>query len=375
MKIDHIMIRTGDIAKSIVFYESVLGMDLLDFDDRLNDDGVKYASAFMGFTKREGAKIELTYNPDVKVTDDTTKFGHLAIYVDDCSVVKGNLKKSDIEFQESSHKHGEKEYIFVSFKSPEGADIVAIQKIVKKKIMLVTGASAGSLGESFIKNGDFSDYDIINIVNNRDSVRHSLFKDVYYCDFSNLDSIYPCLRDITSNNESIHLYLNFTGTSYIEWFQDIDVVRFIESQNVNFNSFIMITKALLDSLSLGKALVIAVISTAANNPMRCSLSYNTSKAALQMAVRQLGREVTGESGVCFVGVNPSNIEETNMTNQNDINIAKKRGWDESEYQKLKQDMSPNKRLLTKLQVGRFIENIIKTRNDNLSGTIFDMGTF
>jgi lactoylglutathione lyase len=75
------MIRVGDLARSIDFYTSVLGMQLL----RQNEypEG-KFTLAFLGYgDASENTVLELTYNWGTESYEMGTGFGHLAIEVDD----------------------------------------------------------------------------------------------------------------------------------------------------------------------------------------------------------------------------------------------------------------------------------------------------
>lgn len=122
-RIDHTMIRTKDIDETINFYKTILGMKVLNVDDRLHTQG--YKSAFIGYD--ESFKFEFTYNPSVLV-DGGNKLDHIAVYVDDhCKVVQ-KLQANKIKFEVVDHSFGTKKYIFVKFKSPELLDVVAIEK-------------------------------------------------------------------------------------------------------------------------------------------------------------------------------------------------------------------------------------------------------
>jgi len=67
-----------------------------------------------------------------------------------------------------------------------------------------------------------------------------------------------------------------------------------------------------------------VVSDAAHTPMRGSIAYTSSKAALEMAVRNMAREMAPEWTV--VGVSPGVVEGTAMTRQLAQDIPEFRGW-------------------------------------------------
>jgi NAD(P)-dependent dehydrogenase (short-subunit alcohol dehydrogenase family) len=161
----------------------------------------------------------------------------------------------------------------------------------------------------------------------------------------------------------------------MRWFEDIDEKEFSKTMDVNFTSFIIAVKELLPSISNAKGLIFSVVSSAANIPMRTSVSYNTSKAALQMAIKQMGRELTSRHDVCVIGLNPSIISDTNMTKKNCENIKTIRNWSDLEVCDAMASSSPSGELLSKSQVVDFTHHILETFNRNISGTVFDLGTF
>jgi lactoylglutathione lyase len=74
------MLRVGDLERSIDFYTSVLGMQLLRRKDY--PDG-KFTLAFVGYGgEADSTVIELTHNWDTGRYDIGEGFGHIAIEVD-----------------------------------------------------------------------------------------------------------------------------------------------------------------------------------------------------------------------------------------------------------------------------------------------------
>jgi lactoylglutathione lyase len=77
------MLRVGDLQRSIHFYTTVLGMQLLRTTDRPDQ---KYTLAFVGYgDERQHAVLELTYNYGVAHYELGTAFGHIAIAVPDAA--------------------------------------------------------------------------------------------------------------------------------------------------------------------------------------------------------------------------------------------------------------------------------------------------
>eukprot|EP00244_Chara_vulgaris_P008181 TRINITY_DN312_c0_g1_i1.p1 TRINITY_DN312_c0_g1~~TRINITY_DN312_c0_g1_i1.p1 ORF type:complete len:295 (+),score=73.80 TRINITY_DN312_c0_g1_i1:322-1206(+) len=76
-----VMLRVGDLDRSIAFYEKALGMKLLRKRD--NPD-YKYTIAMMGYGPEESsAVLELTYNYDVTSYSKGNAYGQIALGTDD----------------------------------------------------------------------------------------------------------------------------------------------------------------------------------------------------------------------------------------------------------------------------------------------------
>jgi NAD(P)-dependent dehydrogenase (short-subunit alcohol dehydrogenase family) len=73
---------------------------------------------------------------------------------------------------------------------------------------------------------------------------------------------------------------------------------------------------------------VAITSDAARNPMRSSLSYCGSKAALEQIIRVIAREWVGHTRVN--GVAPASVEGTEMAEAIDTKVAAMRGWTKAE---------------------------------------------
>lgn len=121
MRIHHLMIRVGNLDKSIDYYTNSLKMNLLakrDFPEG------RYTIAFVGYGKEEdGALIELTYNWDKNHYNPGDGFGHFAVQVSDvyslCERIRargGNIKR-----EPGPKKYGTKTIAFVT--DPDGYTI------------------------------------------------------------------------------------------------------------------------------------------------------------------------------------------------------------------------------------------------------------
>jgi lactoylglutathione lyase len=126
MRILHTMLRVGDLQRSIAFYTSVLGMNLLRTTERPEQ---KYSLAFVGYGRNpEHAELELTYNHGVDSYDMGTAFGHIAIGVPDVYAACDRIRASggNVTREPGPVKGGSTVIAFVT--DPDGYKIELIQR-------------------------------------------------------------------------------------------------------------------------------------------------------------------------------------------------------------------------------------------------------
>jgi len=81
MRLLHVMLRVGELERSIAFYTEVLGMALLR---RKDYPGGRFTNAFLGYgPESETTVLELTHNWDTSSYDLGGGYGHIALGVDD----------------------------------------------------------------------------------------------------------------------------------------------------------------------------------------------------------------------------------------------------------------------------------------------------
>jgi lactoylglutathione lyase len=120
------MIRVGNLERSIEFYTSVLGMDLLRQKDY--PEG-KFTLAFLGYSpESEDAVLELTYNWGQDSYDIGNGFGHIAINVDDVYEAIENAKQKNANIIRDAGPMNAGTTIVAFIKDPDGYEIELLSK-------------------------------------------------------------------------------------------------------------------------------------------------------------------------------------------------------------------------------------------------------
>lgn len=115
-----------------------------------------------------------------------------------------------------------------------------------------------------------------------------------------------------------------SGVNHLDWSQDIDDSQIIETFDVNVVGFIRIISRLAQSQRESPTSIVAISSDAAYTPMRTSMAYCASKAALSMAVRVAAREHGPVWRVNAIA--PAAVEGTGMSKYVDGRVPGLRGW-------------------------------------------------
>jgi NAD(P)-dependent dehydrogenase (short-subunit alcohol dehydrogenase family) len=114
---------------------------------------------------------------------------------------------------------------------------------------------------------------------------------------------------------------------------------------------------------------VAVSSDAGSRPMRGSVAYCASKAALNMAVKVMARELAPLHRINAVA--PGMVEGTPMTAYIDDTIPEFRGWTEEEARAYELQNTPTKRRATLGEVADTIEWVL-FGPDQMTGAIIDI---
>lgn len=126
MRMLHTMLRVGNMEKSLAFYTSVLGMQLLRKQDY--PDG-RFTLAFVGYGPEDSNTVlELTHNWDTASYELGDGYGHIALGVADAYAACDKIKAlgGKVVREAGPMKHGSTVIAFVE--DPDGYKIELIQR-------------------------------------------------------------------------------------------------------------------------------------------------------------------------------------------------------------------------------------------------------
>jgi lactoylglutathione lyase len=122
----HVMLRVGDLTRSIAFYTEVLGMRLLRQSDY--PEG-RFTLAFLGYGDEDSHTVlELTHNWDTSSYDLGQGYGHIALAVPNAYQACADIKARGgrVVREAGPMKHGNTVIAFVE--DPDGYKIELIER-------------------------------------------------------------------------------------------------------------------------------------------------------------------------------------------------------------------------------------------------------
>lgn len=173
-------------------------------------------------------------------------------------------------------------------------------------------------------------------------------------------------------DEGIDVLINNAGTNAICPFEALSHEFIRHIMYVNFLSPVMLTQALLPWFKK-PGVVVNIISDAAWRPMRHSLAYNCSKAAFDMATRQMARELTKPQNMSIIGIRPGKMVSTGMSNYIDKRVQEVRGWTPEQAMEYFRSNSVSGLELHPIDVAMFVHNVVTSGLvRQLSGACIDL---
>lgn len=172
--------------------------------------------------------------------------------------------------------------------------------------------------------------------------------------------------------QGIDILVNNAGINAIRTFEDVTDDFLHDIFQVNCVAPIMLTQTLLRlKLLRSGSRVCNVVSDAAWRPMRHSLAYNCSKAALDMATKQMARELTKPYGLTIFGVRPGKMAGTEMSRYIDRQVCELRGWSLQEAQAYAAVSSTSGEEFSPINVAQVIKLLCMSRIP-VSGACLDL---
>jgi len=126
MRLLHVMLRVGDLKRSIEFYTEVLGMNLLRQHDY--PEG-RFTLAFLGYgAEDQNTVLELTHNWDTSSYDLGAGYGHIALAVPNAYAACDEIRARGgrVVREAGPMKHGNTVIAFVE--DPDGYKIELIER-------------------------------------------------------------------------------------------------------------------------------------------------------------------------------------------------------------------------------------------------------
>lgn len=146
------------------------------------------------------------------------------------------------------------------------------------------------------------------------------------------------------------------GVNRLQWIPEVTQANMADIFAVNVFGFVTLMGAheRLWPNHIGSA--VAVVSDAARVPMRTSVEYCSSKAALAMAIKCMARELAPRWQVN--GVAPGIVHDTDMTRYIDDTVPEIRGWSMEQSLAYERSMIPTGRRAFKSEIAEGIDMML-----------------
>lgn len=187
------------------------------------------------------------------------------------------------------------------------------------------------------------------------------------------------VMDVTSNNDVERAVREEGPFSHIIYSAGINKLAWVRTHKINFlmqdmfdtncAGFVAVVSTCLRLWPAEPISAVAVSSDAARIPMRGSVAYCASKAALDMAVRTMARELAPVHRINAVA--PGMVDGTPMTEYIDSAIPEFRGWSPEYAREYERSGTPSERRATLDEVAETIVWVL-TGPEQMTGTIVEI---
>ena len=236
--------------------------------------------------------------------------------------------------------------------------------------IVVTGASAG-LGRALCQRFRKYGHDVIGTSHDRLAVARD--PELVFLEAGlRASPIQTCVSEILCRFDTIDILINNAGTNAICQFEELTPTFVQHIMDVNFTTPVFLTQTFLKHFNK-PGLVVNIISDAAWRPMRHSLAYNCSKAALDMATKQMARELTKPYQLSIIGIRPGKMHGTEMSTYIDDRVQVLRGWTPQEATNYFKANSVTGLEFTPEDVAKFIQQVaLGGMAQHMSGACLDL---
>lgn len=160
------------------------------------------------------------------------------------------------------------------------------------------------------------------------------------------------------------------GINQLAWVSDQKIVYRMEDMfSVNCAGFVALISEHILQYPNSALSAVAVSSDAAEIPMRGSVAYCASKAALNMAVKVMARELAPLHRINAVA--PGMVEDTDMTDYIDDAVPTFRGWTPDQARNYERQNVPTKRRASLAEVAETIAWVL-TGPAQMTGSIISI---
>lgn len=154
------------------------------------------------------------------------------------------------------------------------------------------------------------------------------------------------------------------GITKLDWLETVDADEMLYMIQVNVLGLINVLQACF----IPPKRVVVIGSDAAWRPMRTSVAYCASKAALHTAVACIAREWASDKFAINV-VAPGMTDETGMTRYIDGTVPELRGWSPKQAREYEQSQIPMKRRADPAEIAEVVHKVLTIDTNYLNGAV------
>lgn len=230
--------------------------------------------------------------------------------------------------------------------------------------ILVTGVGFGTLGWCIAEDLKFRGHNVIRW--GRDVEAD------YQVDLTKISEV---VNGYMETQPTIDGIVNCAGANQMAEFESLSISDARELMELNLWGSVRMVQEFLPDLEHTEGFVCNIISNASHVPMTHSLAYNASKAALDIATKQMARELTPKSNITVFGISPVKIAGTRMSEYIDKTVPIMRGWSDKAAREYQLNSLLRKQEIPKQDVASFVGLLLSQPNvwRWLSGCVLPYG--